>query len=488
MSDKYLTKFFFLGLAILVLTDLFSYLAINWLWLENLFYLVIIIGILALSIKDLRWGFYAVMAELMIGSQGHLFDLTLVNTTISLRQGLFAIVLVVWLFGLFFSAPSGPASGVNKNRDFFKSRFLPHYLLLFVFIILGAVGGLLNNSSSSWFYDFNGWLFFLITPVAFAVINNYQRIKEILIVFFSAMVFLSVKTLGLLLIFTYGWPQFTDAVYGWLRNSRLAEITFIAENLYRIFMQSQIYLLIGFLASLTLLFFYQQIKINKNILWLVVFLTSLSLLASLSRSYWVGGGGGLVFLFGYLLIKARIPVKAALEKIFSLAVVLVLALVFLQAITGNYVQAALGGRLGQAIRDPAGQSRLQQLRPVIEKISTQPLLGFGFGAEVGYFSSDPRILQDYPDGLYTTYAFEWGYLDIWLKMGLLGLLAYLALTVKIGLDGVQAGPLGIGLTAGLLAVTLTSIFSPYLNHPLGIGYLIIMSAIISVKQFDNGKS
>jgi len=302
------------------------------------------------------------------------------------------------------------------------------------------------------------------------------------------MVFLSVKTLGLLLIFTYGWPQFTDAVYGWLRDSRLAEITFIADNLHRIFMQSQIYFLIGFLVALALLFLPDRLKININILWLTVILTSLALLASLSRSFWLGWSGGLIFLLAYLFFKAKIPAKAMLEKIVSLAIVSVVALVFLQAITGNYVQAALGGRLGQATRDPAGQSRLQQLKPLFDQISKKPILGFGFGAEVSYYSSDPRILIDYPDGLYTTYAFEWGYLDIWLKLGFLGLLAFLAMIVKIGLDGVKAGPLGIGLTAGLLAVVLTSIFSPYLNHPLGIGYLIIMSAIISVKQFDNGKS
>ncbi|MDP2586548.1 MAG: O-antigen ligase family protein [Candidatus Komeilibacteria bacterium] len=482
MLDKYLLKIFLIFLPLLILADLISYLASNWTALANIIYLLIILAVLILSIKDLRWGFYVVLAELMIGSQGHLFDLTLAGQQISLRKGLFITVLLVWLIGLLF----------KKGREFFQSKFLPYYLPLFIFIILAAIGGLLNNSSVSWFHDFNGWLFWLLAPAAFAAINNFQRVKEVLTVFFSALVFLSVKTLYLLIIFAYGWPNFVDCVYEWLRYSRLAEPTFIADNLFRIFSQSQVYLLAGFFIALTLLFFDRWQNIKKNLLWSAVILSSLALLISLSRSYWVGWFGGAIFLLGYLFIKVKIPAQVLFQKFSSLIIILTVMVVFLQALTGNFVQAALGARLGQASGDPAGQSRLQQLKPLADKIANQPMiLGSGFGAEVSYVSSDPRVLRDQPDGLYSTYAFEWGYLDIWLKLGLLGLLAYLLLIAKIGLSGLKSGPLGIGLAVGLAAIAITSIFSPYLNHPLGIGYIIMMTAIINLEQNkteNHGKS
>lgn len=481
MSDKNLLKIFLIFLPTLILADLFSYLASNWTGADNIFYLLIILAVLILTIKDLRWGFYAVMAELMIGSQGHLFDLTVAGHQLSLRKGLFITVLLVWLIGLFF----------HKGREFFKSKFLSYYLLLFVFIILAAISGPLNNSPVSWFHDFNGWLFWLLAPAAFSVINNYQKVKEVLTVFFSGLIFLSAKTLYLLILFAYGQPQFVDSVYLWLRNSRLAEPTFIADNLFRIFAPSQIYLLAGFFIALTLLFFDRWLKIKKNLLWTAVALSGLALMISLSRSYWVGWFGGSIFLLGYLLFKIKIPFKVLVRQTSSLIVMMTVALVFLQALTGNFVQAALGARLGQALSDPAGQSRSQQLKPLTEKIFSQPWLGSGFGAEVSYVSSDPRVLNDHPDGRYTTYAFEWGYLDIWLKLGLFGLLAYFLLMVKIGLAGLKSGPVGIGLAAGLAAIAITSVFSPYLNHPLGIGYIIIMSAIIGIEQNakeNNGKN
>ena len=54
-------------------------------------------------------------------------------------------------------------------------------------------------------------------------------------------------------------------------------------------------------------------------------------------------------------------------------------------------------------------------------------MGRGFGATVTYQTRDPRILADNGSGEYTTYAFEWGWLDIWLKLGIFGLAAYFLL-------------------------------------------------------------
>ena len=76
-------------------------------------------------------------------------------------------------------------------------------------------------------------------------------------------------------------------------------------------------------------------------------------------------------------------------------------------------------------------------------------------------------------------------MDIWLKIGLLGLLSYLALLAKVFWEGKkflkstdELAAIVLGLLLGLAAVVITSIFSPYLNHPLGIGYLMLVSAIL----------
>jgi hypothetical protein len=40
----------------------------------------------------------------------------------------------------------------------------------------------------------------------------------------------------------------------------------------------------------------------------------------------------------------------------------------------------------------------------------------------------------------------------------------------------------LALIFGLLAVSVVNIFSPYFNHPLGIGFLILVSVLIREKK------
>ena len=141
----------------------------------------------------------------------------------------------------------------------------------------------------------------------------------------------------------------------------------------------------------------------------------------------------------------------------------------------------------KAISGEAGVSSRWNLLPELNKgIMKHLLFGSGFGSTITYKSEDPRILETNPSGMYTTYAFEWGYLDTIYKIGILGLLAYLILIWKI----FQAGYIAIknqtkqnirnlllGMILGLIVLLITHVFSPYLNHPLGIGYIIICACI-----------
>jgi O-antigen ligase len=133
--------------------------------------------------------------------------------------------------------------------------------------------------------------------------------------------------------------------------------------------------------------------------------------------------------------------------------------------------------------EPALASRWSLLPVLLKEIKKEPFLGQGYGATVTYFSQDPRILQNNPTGEYTTYAFEWGYLDLWLKIGLFGLLVYLVLIFSLIKRALILGSqknnfILLGLSTALVFLALTNFFTPYLNHPLGIGILIIGACLI----------
>lgn len=128
-------------------------------------------------------------------------------------------------------------------------------------------------------------------------------------------------------------------------------------------------------------------------------------------------------------------------------------------------------------RDAATASRWSLLPKLNEKIKESPIFGNGFGTSVTYQSSDPRIIST-TGGSYTTSAFEWNYQDILVKMGLLGLLAYGYLLYAIFLVLLKAEPKErLWLIPSFFALLALNALSPFLNHPLGIGYLALLLAL-----------
>ncbi|MCH8049627.1 hypothetical protein IH979_02855 [Patescibacteria group bacterium] len=111
---------------------------------------------------------------------------------------------------------------------------------------------------------------------------------------------------------------------------------------------------------------------------------------------------------------------------------------------------------------------------MMEQIQRSPIIGSGFGTEVTFISDDPRVRAINPSGEWTTYRFEWGYQDIWLKTGVLGLIAFgwyailIFIAVIFTMKRHGNAWLSAGLGAGVLALFIINIFTPFLNHPIGI--------------------
>jgi len=481
MFNDLFGKYFKFSLIVLVIADCFSYLAYQNFWWQLITFVLISLLVLWASLKKLEYGLYIVLAELFVGSQGHWFSLATPYFDYSIRMSIFLIVGLVWLSQLF----------KGGGKEFFSEEniFLYPYLILLIFLFLGTLNGLLNNQLKNVFLDVNGWLFFGLAPVFFSQIRSSVVIKKIFSILLAAAFFISLKTLAVLVIFAYPWPINISVFYTWLRDSRIGEITHVSGSYYRIFFQAQIYLLVSFLVSFIFLIFKDRLQLNAvTVKWLKwsAIVSSTAIIACLSRSFWLG----LLFalLIGFILLMRQYKFKIA--KIARLAakvaVVAILEVGFLFIITGNLTNNWLKGRLDNPTTEAAGMSRLAQLGPLWQTTSQNFFIGSGFGQTVTYFSDDPRILAKAPSGRYTTFAFEWGYLDIWLKIGLLGLVSYLLLYYKIFRQGwmiikssSQWSIFVLALILGLIGIMLTSMFSPYLNHPLGIGYLLLTSAVIS---------
>lgn len=428
--------------------------------------------------RRLSTGLLIMLAELMVTSQGHLFDWRVANFTFSLRMALWLVLIAVIM-----------AHFLRHRPDFswwrHNSRPAKYFFLLGVILILALLNGITAGNNISFIYqDFNGYAFFLLWPIFFWGTREQRASNQLLNLWLAAIIWQFLTNMSLL--FLYGhlnifWRDLTP-LYTWFRDQRIIEVGLYKYNFYRVFMQSQLWVLTGLIVFFTL----RCYKLLSQKIFLLVATMSFSVLfISLSRSFWLAGAIAFFVLILFLLYSRQIAPRVVLKNVglYGLSALAGLLVVFTVLLFPIDLLPNFGALTAITDRtttmdDAAVSSRWQLLPPLLSGIRERLLIGHGFGATITYNTADPRYLTSHPDNpSYTTFAFEWGWLDIWYKIGLLGLLTYLLVIGSVFKRAIKtAKPLPIGLCFGLLAVVLTHFFSPYLTHPLGIGYLLLTCA------------
>lgn len=470
----------------------------------NIAYLILLAVILVLSLEDLRYGVGIALAELLIGSHGYLFSFG-TDLSIAIRHGIVLILLTVTVL----------RSIQEKELRFFQSSLFWPWVVLNSAVLFSIVwGAFLGNQFSNIFFDANAFGFTLLAFPLWQAVKSRADLEFLLQVSVAALIMSVVKVLFLLYAFSHRLWWMLEELYKWVRDTRIAEVTIVTEQFYRVFLQSNIYAIVALLTTsiwTTWLFAqygFRDFVRTKRFWALFSFLAILfaSVLISFSRSNWLGLSVGalsvpFVLLFsqsGWIKKTFLIALTMLASLLFSLVIVTAVVLFPYPQPGGPFDASSLISRRAFTFAGEAGvSSRWQLLPPLWDAVLRHPVLGSGFGTTVTYITEDPRIRAQSPSGEYTTFAFEWGYLDLWLKMGIIGLIAYISLVVvilrgagkfflKAKRFGAKAMDLALiqGLTAGAFALFATHAFSPYLNHPLGIGYLLFFALVVEVITDD----
>src|SRR3989338_7883538 len=476
---------------ILASVELFSFFGFLYPQAGTILFFLIVSATLVASFWRLEYGLLIILAELFISSKGYLFSLDINGSIVSIRIALFLIIMAVWLARKIFS----------KSK---VSSFLGWYLFLFASFGIGIVQALvLRNDYSNIFFDFNAFLYFAYLFPLVEILRekiNWERLGKVAI---AAVSWVTIKTFIVFYIFAHGMWPYTPMVYKWIRDTGVGEITRMDQGFYRIFFQGQIYELFALIIFLAIANS-QRLRVKYH--WLLGAGLAAAVILSFSRSFWVGGVAGLFALFFLLIfvLKAKwrsVSIFAAyLVAVFLAGFILIFALMNIPPRKGK--PASLFSLVSEraTTQEAAGQSRMELLKPLWKGILKHPIIGSGFGATITYNSKDPRILQNNPTGEFTTFAFEWGYLDLWYKMGILGPLAYLGLIgsvllalwramkekTEIILAGISIKAISLGVFAALIALAAVHFFTPYLNHPLGIGFIILASLFTAFVRNRDG--
>jgi hypothetical protein len=465
-------------LPLLLLVELFSVFAYLLPSFNTAAFFILSALTLGVTLVRLEYGIWILFAELFIGSKGFLFYLDFDGTIVSIRIALWLIVLSVYLTQLVMG---GWRTAYDEWRTIPSLRW---YAALAVIVLLGVVQGLVGETPmQDVFLDMNGWLFFLLLFPIMHVMRTREQIMHIKTLLIACALWLSAKALFLLFIFAHDPVRGVYLpLYRWVRTSGVGELTEMSATFIRVFFQSQLYVLIAFFILIA----GRAQAYGGVVRWRVWSMRALlfsSILLSFSRSFWLGLIAGLCALLFVRQWRA-IPrtIGAAL-----LATVVIVAVMYVPIPRFGGGGSGFGGLIQERIstsNEAAVSSRWSLLPVLWQEVRATPIFGQGFGASVTYTSDDPRIVNTSAAGSndYTTYAFEWGYLDVWLKLGLLGVVAYLGLLASLLLQLARLKGERSALAWPLFAGAVTNVFSPYLNHPLGIGYLLIVTAYLGMKS------
>lgn len=433
--------------------------------------LLIAMAVIYLSTKSPVNGLMIMAFEICIGSLGKLLTINLIpNVNLSLRLVIFLSLILGALMHLIIYKSA--QQQLLENLSKFK-----YWLLIFPLLLIPIIIGLISNSMVLVYTDANGWLFFgLLLPILL-IKWSAEKFSGFLKIFIGASLVAILLTAVIYVL--YGWnlinyPMF-NWIYHWLRQVGWGEVTHVNGNLYRVFSQAHIFILALWTISLTCLVFKYEHILKNRTAEILLYLTSTTLIINLSRSMWVGAG----FVFLLLIIT---QFKKVISNWKKLLVIILLAIITSGLLIGRLGFVNLKTRISQQPSEPAIASRIVQLKPLLNGIQAHWLSGTGFGGQVGYPSEDPRAKQRLDEnGLFWTTAFEWGYLDQLLKFGVFvfsGFLFYL-LSILYKLL-IKKRPETNLLLVVLLSIYATHMFSPYLNHPLGISWIIVAITAITI--------
>ncbi|MFA6474625.1 MAG: O-antigen ligase family protein [Patescibacteria group bacterium] len=462
-------KWYASWLAILLAVEGLSWLVYSYPSWKNIVLGIILLLVLLASLYRLHYGIAGVLAELVIGSQGHLIG--------QLRLGIFLVIMlatIVWIIR-------------DKQIRFFKTNYWKWWVgLVGVFGLAVLTALIYHNDPAKIFLDMNGYLFIAMVIPFVQAVKTEQDIKNLFTVLLAGVTVLAIQSVFILFLYSHpgAFGYYLPELYRWVRDFRLAEVTVQANHFTRVFFQSHIYVLLAFIFTSTALL----LKHRAKYFYVLSVVTVSLLVLSYSRSFWVATG--LIIIIFLIFFKQRLYYLLIVGSSAIIGYMFILAIINVPLFSsGSGVDAAslLSDRTSDVTTEAASGSRLALLKPLALAALQHPLLGSGFGTTVTYQTKDPRALTNNQSGWFTTFAFEWGYLDLWLKLGLVGVLLYVSIITALSIRLFSQNNL-YSLTAGLgvVALAFVHMLTPYLNHPLGLGWIALALSISTV--YDQSQS
>lgn len=485
-------------------------------WNHGIF---LVLGLFALGLAVFRFEALVslVFLELVVSPKGYLFSWAIAGHVISLRHMLFIFLLVGWCLTV----------ARTRRVSFFKSPLIWSTLAFAAIIVFGVVMGWQQQPHRLVYADANAYVTLLLIPITYGVLNNRKRLAHTMRLMLQGVVAQGIVALVIAAIFsgvfysaslvratavdetqlaklrslasTPEHAELTQTValapdklhfrpeenqqnkpllYRWLRDTGHAEVTYLGGRVFRVFSAS------SWFAVPLLLFLIagaaredDRRRLRAGLVWIGV--VGLIVVASYSRSFWLASTVGLVVLLLSTPWKISRRIMLGLAGFLVVLSLLSVALPPLRHVAAQRLSSTL-----HPTNDIATLDRVNLLHAIESRLAEHPWRGSGFGSHVTYPILVPGTsLIQYVQ----VYLFEWTYLDLTVKLGLVGVSVILLFLGHLGLLFATAvkrfgtqDPLPSAALAAWAAFLAVNVTTPYINHPLGYATLALLVGVSGV--------
>ncbi|MBI5222269.1 MAG: O-antigen ligase family protein [Candidatus Magasanikbacteria bacterium] len=475
--DKFLTnKTIFYSKQTVALLALFfviriaSLLLVGHEFYQGILVFLLLLVMAILYFKNPEWAWRMLLTEIFLGGSGHYFELA----GLSIRTLFIATFLFLW-FAHHFGQKMLP------QRLKIQTDLNCILLVLFTTLIFATVNGFLNkNGISNVIQDLMpfGFLLLLFPSLhSFSDEKTQHYLVRLIAVFiigtalFTFLTFVLFSTQTLLIHLDF---------YKWFRDVNVGKITDMGTGFFRIVEPSHLFIvpIILLIASLRM-----RAEKHNKMWWTMLILSILILVMNLSRGYF------LALAIGLLALKYKHTWKKWFLE--SMAVFLLTIGIFtsvhLFASNGTSPGWELFGLRLKSFVSPeievSTDTRMMILPQIWEKIKQAPILGSGLGEKITFMNTATYETI-------TTPHFDWGYLEMWTELGIIGALAVIALYVFTAILLIKKikkasdwRDFDVGLLAGIIAFLVMNTTMPALFHVFGILFLVLVLTV-AVKQMS----
>lgn len=406
---------------------------------------------------------------------------------------------------------------VQERKQIFRILYIRVVVVFAVAVAISACIGFIKGNNLGFIWgDISGFLTLALLPGIFAVIDDESKLQRLLDVVFYTASFVALATVVCHITLAWLDDVSINALNDWINERNLGGLAMLETHLNRVYFRAQIFLqfavLYGAWKTIT------ASNMQKRVGFLACEgIMLFAIIASYTRGFWVGLVASAVILLAleWREWKSLLCIASAAAGVFAIISLLSVACygqpyVFVEILNrfdSNLIVLTVEDNNSVSVKEtvetpqvetsvpddePVGEIdivvaanenavnlRKASLSALNKNIAEHPLLGSGLGKNLDDIRGDGKT--------------EYMYLDIAMKMGVIGcsvfLLSYLLSAVAHLYRRLSAWKNVIPvncllvrnsfLVAGYLGVAVTSMFNPFLTAPMG----ILMLCIINIAVF-----